>query len=174
MHDCKEVGLSFFESTKNCYKATVEINATPEQVFECFEKAEAWSTWAPPITKVEWTSPKPFGLGTTRTVSMLAGLVGDEVFIAWDYPKRMAFCFTACSKDLVESFAEDYEVTVLDNGKTQVVWTMAMAVKGAGSVMMPFFAPFMRMANQWMFGRFKKYVEAYAKQEASTQKEIGE
>ncbi|MCB1615924.1 MAG: SRPBCC family protein [Pseudomonadales bacterium] len=164
MYPCKEVDLSFFGQTKNCYKAVVEIDATPEQVFDCFEEADAWPAWAPPITHVEWTSPKPFGLGTTRTVSMVAGMVGDEVFIAWEYPKRMAFCFTACSRDMVESFAEDYQVTVLPNGKTQVIWTMAMTVKGAGSFTMPIFAPFMRMANQWMFNRFKKYVENYAKQ----------
>ena len=168
MYACKQVDTSFFDNTRNCYKAVVEISATPEQVFECFENAEAWSAWAPPITNVEWTSPKPFGLGTTRTVSMIAGMVGEEVFIAWDYPKRMAFCFTACSRDMVESFAEDYAVTPLPNGKTQVVWSMAMAVKGAGNFTMPLFAPFMRMGNQWMFNRFKKYVEAYAQQQAKS------
>lgn len=163
MHPCKTVNMSFFDEAKNCYKAVVEIDATPEQIFECFENADAWPAWAPPITHVEWTSPKPFGLGTTRTVSMIAGMVGDEVFIAWDYPKRMAFCFTGCSKDMVESFAEDYEVTPLENGKTRVVWTMAMAVKGSGNFTMPIFAPFMRMGNQWMFNRFKKYVENFAR-----------
>lgn len=164
MHKCKEVDMGYFNTAKNSYKAVVEIDATPEQVFECFEDAEAWSTWAPPITGVEWTSPKPFGLGTTRTVSMIAGLVGDEVFIAWDYPKRMAFCFTHSSQSLVESFGEDYQVTVLPNGKTEVIWTMAMTAKGFGNVSMALFGPFMRMANQWMFNRFKKHVEQYAQQ----------
>jgi uncharacterized protein YndB with AHSA1/START domain len=164
MHKCKEVDMSYFDTAKNSYKAIVEIAATPEQIFACFEDADAWPAWAPPITNVEWTSPKPFGLGTTRTVSMIAGLVGKEVFIAWDYPKRMAFCFTHSSQGLVESFGEDYVVTPLGNGKTQVVWTMAMTAKGFGNVTMGLFGPFMRMANQWMFNRFKKYVEQYAKQ----------
>ena len=159
MHKCIEVEMDYFTNAKNAYKAVVEIEATPEQVFACFEDADAWPAWAPPITKVEWTSPKPFGLGTTRTVSMIAGLVGEETFIAWDYPKRMAFCFTHSSQGLVESFAEDYQVTVLDNGKTQVIWTMAMTAKGFGNVTMRLFGPFMQLANQWMFNRFKKYVE---------------
>jgi uncharacterized protein YndB with AHSA1/START domain len=163
MHKCKEVDMSYFDTAKNCYKAVVEVDATPEQVFECFEKAEAWPAWAMPITNVEWTSPKPFGLGTTRTVSMIAGLVGDEVFIAWDYPKRMAFCFTHSSQSLVESFAEDYQVSVLPNGKTQVIWTMAMTAKGFGNVTMALFGPMMRMANQYMFNQFKKYVDNYVK-----------
>ncbi|CAA0125190.1 putative protein [BD1-7 clade bacterium] len=160
MHKCIEVDMSYFETAKNRYQAVVEVDATPEQVFACFEDAEAWPKWAPPITNVEWTSPKPFGLGTTRTVSMIAGLVGDEVFIDWDYPKRMAFCFTHSSQSLVESFGEDYVVTPLPNGKTQVVWTMAMTAKGFGNVTMTLFGPFMRMGNQWMFNRFKKHLEA--------------
>lgn len=166
MFDCKVVDLSYLETAKNRFKAEVEIDATPEQIFESFENADDWPRWAPPIQKVEWTSPKPFSLGTTRTVSMSGGMVGDEVFIAWEYPKRMAFCFTACSKSMTESFAEDYIVTPLANGKTQVTWTMAMDVKGAGRVTLPLFAPIMKFANQWMLGRFKKLVEANAKQAA--------
>ena len=159
MHKCTEVDMGYFDSAKNCYKAVIEVDATPEQVFACFENANAWTVWAPPITHVEWTSPKPFKLGTTRTVSMIAGLVGKETFIAWDYPQRMAFCFTHSSQGLIESFAEDYQLRVLDNGKTEVIWTMAMTAKGFGNVTMGLFSPFMRMGNQWMFNRFKKLVE---------------
>ncbi|WP_372809797.1 SRPBCC family protein [Litorivivens sp.] len=162
MFECTAVDLTFLETARNCYKASVDINATPEQIFESFEDAEDWTRWAPPIQKVEWTSPKPFGLGTTRTVSMSGGMVGDEVFIAWDYPKRMAFCFTACSKPMTESFAEDYVVTPLDNGMTRVEWTMAMEVKGAGRITLPLFSPFMKIGVKWMLKRFKKLVEAKA------------
>ncbi|MBB3047976.1 uncharacterized protein YndB with AHSA1/START domain [Litorivivens lipolytica] len=159
MFDCKVVDLTFLETARNRFQAEVEIDATPEQIFESFENADDWTRWAPPIQKVEWTSPKPFGLGTTRTVSMSGGMVGDEVFIAWDYPKRMAFCFTACSKSMTESFAEDYIVTPLDNGKTRVQWTMAMEAKGIGNVTMPLFSPLMGLGLKWMLKRFKKLVE---------------
>jgi hypothetical protein len=137
----------------------VEIAASPEQIFASFENAVDWTIWAPPIQHVEWTSPKPFGLGTTRRVSMSGGLVGDEVFIAWNYPHRMAFCFTHASQSLIESFAEDYQLTVLPNGNTQVVWTMCMTPKGIGKFTMFLFSPFMAFGNQWMFNRFKKHVE---------------
>lgn len=166
MYECKIVDLTFLESARNRYKAEVEIEATPEQIFESFENADDWPRWATPIQNVEWTSPKPFGIGTTRTVSMSGGMIGDEVFIAWDYPKRMAFCFTACSKSMTESFAEDYVVTPLGNGKTRVTWIMAMEVRGVGRVTLPIFSPIMKIANQWMLGRFKKLVEANVKQAA--------
>lgn len=163
MHPCTRVTVDYFNTAKKSFTSIVEIDATPEQIFASFENADDWPEWAPPITKVEWTSPKPFGVGTTRKVTM-TGMVGDEVFIAWDYPKQMAFCFTHSSESLVESFAEEYVVTPLDNGKSRVVWRMAMTPNGIGKFTMAIFGPFMGLANQWMLGRFKKYIEnRYAK-----------
>lgn len=153
------VDNSYLDKAPHCYVAVVEVDATPEQVFACFEDEHSWPVWALPITQVEWTSPKPYGLGTTRRVSMMGGLVADEVFIGWDYPKHMAFCFTESSQGLIESFAEDYQVSVLDNGKTRVQWTMAMTPKGFGKFSMAVSRPFMRISLQWMLNRFKKHVE---------------
>ena len=158
MYPCTQVSTDYFSDVKKAFVSTIEVDATPEQIFASFEDADDWPKWAPPITHVEWTSPKPFGIGTTRRVTMI-GMVGDEVFIAWDYPKNMAFCFTHSSQALVQSFAEDYKVTPLPNGKTEVVWTMAMTPKGIGVYTMALFGPFMGLCNQWMFNRFKKHIE---------------
>lgn len=163
MHECHVVDMDYFQQAPHCYQAVVEVDASPEQVFASFEDASAWPEWALPITHVEWTTAKPFNLGTTRRVSMMGGLVGDEVFIAWDYPKRMAFCFTSSSQKLVTSFAEDYLVEALPNGKTRVQWTMAMTPHGFGKFTMALSRPFMRPSLQWMFNRFKKHVEARSK-----------
>lgn len=159
MHECKQVGMEYFDNAPSRFVASVEIKATAEQIFEAFEDAEAWPTWAMPITNVEWTSPKPFDIGTTRTVSMIGKLVGDEVFIDWDYPKHMAFCFTHCSQSLIESFAESWRVEVLDGGLCKVTWTMGMTPKGFGKLTMGMSKPFMQPANQWMLGKFKQYCE---------------
>ena len=158
MHECELVDANYAKNAPVSAVAVVEVNASAEQVFEAFEDAEAWPAWAPPITDVEWTSAKPYGLGTTRTVTMV-GMVGDETFIAWDYPKHMAFCFTHCSEKLVKSFAEDYVVTELANGKTRVEWTMGMTPQGIGKLTMFLFKPFMGLCNQWMFNRFKRYCD---------------
>lgn len=162
MHDCRIVGMETFEQAPHIYTAVVEVEATPEQVFESFEDAAAWPEWAMPIKHVEWTSPKPFGLGTTRRVTMI-GMMGDEVFIAWDYPKRMAFCFTHSSQKLVETFAEDYQVEALANGKTRVQWTMAMTPQGFGKFSMALSKPIMGWSLQWMLKGFKKHIEARVK-----------
>lgn len=159
MYKCNEVSVDFLKTAPRVFCAVVEVAATPEQIFASFEEASDWPKWAPPIQRVEWTSPRPFGLGTTRRVWMSGNLVADEVFIAWDYPKHMAFCFSHCSQSLIDTFVEDYRLTVLPNGKTQVVWTMCMSPKGLGKFTMALSAPFMQWANQWMLGRFRRHVE---------------
>ena len=55
--------------------------------------AESWPHWATVITNVAWTSPEPRGVGTTRTVNMRGGIVGDEEFLAWEPFSHMAFRF---------------------------------------------------------------------------------
>lgn len=159
--ECTRVGLEFLEQTSNVFKAEEIVKATPEQIFEVFEDAHAWTVWAMPIQKVEWTSPKPFGVGTTRTVSMMGGMEGYEEFIAWEPGKRMAFTFVGSNKDATEKFLEDYRVTDLGDGSCRVEWYMAMDTKGFSRHMMWMTRPVMRMANRHMFRQFRKYTEAY-------------
>lgn len=165
--ECTKVGIDFLEQTDNVFKAEEIIRATPEQIFEVFEDAHAWTVWAMPIQKVEWTSPKPFGVGTTRTVSMMGGLAGYEEFVAWERGKRMAFTFVGCSEDAVESFLEDYRITDLGDGTCRAEWYMAMETRGFSAKMMWLTRPLMRAANRWMFRRFRTYAETYAAQAAT-------
>ncbi len=160
MFDCTLVDNTYFSTAPYCFTATVTINASAADVFDAFEDENSWPEWAMPIQSVDWTSPKPFGVGTTRRVAMSGGLVGDEVFIDWDYPKRMAFCFTHSSQSLIESFAEGYDVKDLGDGQVEVTWTMGMTPKGLGKLTMFLFKPFMGIGLKWMFGSFKKHVEA--------------
>lgn len=99
MHECQLVDMAYFDCAPHSYRAAVEIAASAEQIFSCFEDEHSWPAWAMPIKKVDWTCAKPYAIGSTRRVAMMGGLIGDEVFIAWDYPKRMAFCFTHSSQN---------------------------------------------------------------------------
>lgn len=161
--ECTKVGLDFLEQTKNVCKAEEIVRATPEQIFEVFEDAHAWTQWAMPIRNVEWTSPRPFGVGTTRTVSMMGGMDGYEEFIAWEPGKRMAFTFIGSNKAATEKFLEDYRVTDLGNGSCRVEWYMAMEPRGFSRNVMWLTRPMMRLANKRMFRKFKAYAENYAK-----------
>ncbi|WP_223162627.1 SRPBCC family protein [Nocardioides antri] len=106
MHPCQLVDAGFVDAARHRYSNSVDLAITPEQLFEVLEDADAWPRWAKVITKVTWTSPPPRGVGTTRVVDMRGGLVGDEEFLLWEPPTRMAFRFNASSEKTVQAFAE--------------------------------------------------------------------
>lgn len=165
--DCTKVGVEFLNETKNVFIAREIVRATPQQVFDVFEDAHSWTVWAMPILKVEWTSPQPYGVGTTRSVYMMGDMVGHEEFVAWERGVRMAFSFVGCSKDATEKFLEDYRVTDLGDGTCRVQWYMAMEPKGFSRHIMFLIRPLMLLANRAMFRKFRKFVDAYAAGELS-------
>jgi hypothetical protein len=81
------------------------------------------------ITKVTWTSPQPHGIGTTRTVDMRGGIVGDEEFLAWKPFSHMAFRFNEASTGSIAAFGEDYRIVPTATG-CNLTWVMAMKPKG--------------------------------------------
>ena len=158
MQDCQRVDLSYFESAPVRITSEVTIAATADSVFDSFEDAADWPKWASAITRVEWTSPKPYGIGTTRTVYMVGGLIGEEEFIDWERGRRMAFRFTRANMPAA-AFAEHYTVTDAGPGRVTVRWVMAMTPSGPGRITMPLFLPLLRVGCQWMLGRFGRLVE---------------
>jgi uncharacterized protein YndB with AHSA1/START domain len=121
---CRTVDSNFLESAPLRFVNEVEINASPEQVFKVFEDGESWPKWFKDIIKVEWTSPKPFGVGTTRTVTLKTMTVYEQ-FIAWDPAKRFTFYFTATSVPLFHAFCEDYRLEPIGKGKTKFTYIVA-------------------------------------------------
>ncbi len=80
---------------------------------------QAWTEWLP-ITKVTWTSPKPFGVGTTRTVEVGPQVI-EETFFAWDEGSRMAFRFERSTLP-ISAAVEDYRVIPTAEG-CELRWT---------------------------------------------------
>ncbi len=61
--------------------------------------------------RLRWTSPRPFGVGTTRQAKMMGGaMTADERFFIWEEGRRQAFYFTQLNVAIFTSFAEDYVV----------------------------------------------------------------
>ena len=93
IHQRERVGLDFIAGAPFRFVSTVDLTITPEQVFEVLDDAGSWPHWATVITKVTWTSPQPHGVGTTRTVDMRGGIVGDVGVLplaSWGYPRPLA------------------------------------------------------------------------------------
>lgn len=132
MYECERVDLSFIDAAPYRFVSTVELAITPQQVFEVLADASSWPQWASVITKVTWTSPEPRGAGTTRTVRMRGGIVGEEEFLAWEPFAHMAFRFNRASTNSIAAFAEDYRVVATPAG-AHLTWVMAMKPAGAAA-----------------------------------------
>lgn len=156
------VGLDYLDCAPNRITTTVDINATAEQVFSAMQEADTWVESIEAMTRLDWTSSKPFGLGTTRSVylNMPNGEVrADEVFIAWEENKQMAFYFSHTNKKMFKAVIEDYRIEDLANGKSRLHWDFAY--QGAG-IFRPIFA-LMRSGlakdNQKALESMKAYIE---------------
>jgi len=167
-HTCDRVDDSYVDTAPVRLVNTVEIKATPEQIWAALEDASAWPRWANVIRHVEWTTPEPRGVGTTRTVTMLGGLIGYEEFIAWEPYRRMAFRFNEATTSGVRAFAERYVLEPVTPAVTRVPWTMAMAPKGPSRVIVPMTQPVMRRAFGRMLKRFKILVESSSDDQGRT------
>jgi carbon monoxide dehydrogenase subunit G len=164
MHLCERVDLAFIGSAPFRFVSTVDLAITPEQVFEVLADAESWPHWASVITNVTWTSPEPRGVGTTRTVTMRGGIVGDEEFLAWEPFSHMAFRFNEASTGSIAAFAEDYRLVPTEGG-SHLTWVMAMKPNGlAARLGMSLGRPVMG----WMFQRFLHNLRRYTDERFGT------
>ena len=156
-YQCERVELDFIENAPFRFVSTVELAITPEQLFEVLSDETSWPHWATVITNVEWTSPEPRGVGTTRTVTMRGHIVGDEEFLAWEPFSHMAFRFNTSTSNAISAFAEDYRVVETAEG-SHLTWVMAMKPSGlAGRLGMTVAQPVMA----WLFQRFLHNLRRY-------------
>ncbi|MDV3124897.1 SRPBCC family protein [Mycobacterium sp. 21AC1] len=163
-YECERVDLDFITHAPFRFVSTVDLAITPEQLFEVLADETSWPHWATVITKVEWTSPEPRGIGTTRTVSMRGNIVGDEEFLAWEPFSHMAFRFNTSTSDAISAFAEDYRVVPTVDG-CHLTWVMAMKPSGiAGRIGMTLGQPVMA----WLFQRFLHNLRRYTDAQYAT------
>ncbi|WP_232676061.1 SRPBCC family protein [Nocardioides sp. R-C-SC26] len=149
MYPCERVELDWLDRAPARFSNTVSLAITPAQAWEVLERADTWPRWASVITDVEYTSPQPFGVGTTRVVTMRGGIIGDEEFLAWDPGAHMAFRFNSSSVKQLGAFLEDYRIVATPSG-CDLTWSLGQSLSGASKVMLPVSRPI----TDLMFRRF--------------------
>ncbi|MGA8257518.1 MAG: SRPBCC family protein [Nocardioides sp.] len=149
LHPCRRVELDYLHEAPVRFSNTVAIALSPDELFGVLARADTWPRWASVITNVEYTSPEPFGVGTTRVVTMRGGLVGDEEFLAWEPGKHLAFRFNAASTKAVGAFLEDYTIRPTATG-CELTWALAQELAGPSKV----FSPLTKPVTNVMFRRF--------------------
>lgn len=121
MRDLRPVDASYATTGPNQVTLVQPIATPSEVLFWLLSDGPTWKEWLG--IDVEWTSPKPFGVGTTRTVTG-SGQTIDETFLVWEEGRRMAFRFDRTTLPVV-AFAEDYEIRSTGAGTCELRWRYA-------------------------------------------------
>lgn len=162
MRATRLVEVAHIPAAPACFTNSIDLAITPEQLFEVLADAEAWPHWATAITKVTWTSPGAaegdIAVGATRTVEMQGGIVGEEVFLDWDPPRTMAFCFTRTNAPGMAAFGEHYVVVPTAEG-CRLTWTLSMWPTGAQRWILKLFAPVLDITFSSFLKKLRRYTD---------------
>ena len=126
------------------------FDTAPVRLSEAFDiprpAAQVWTdltsdrplAWCRLLQSVTWTSPRPFGVGTTRTVRSLRGAsVIKEHFFRWEEGRRKSFFVLEESFPLFRRFAEDYLVEPTSETSCRFTWTIAYEPRPAARIANP-------------------------------------
>jgi hypothetical protein len=155
---CGASDASLFTTAPVVMSFQQDLCVSPDQLFDVFEDPGSWPKWAHGIGKVVWTSPKPFGVGTTRTVHFWGGMEVYEDFIGWERGKEMSFVFYGTTQDVFERFGENYRVEPMEGG-CRLTWTVAIDPNAGFARVMPLVKPLLRLnlgSYMWRLGRYCK------------------
>jgi Polyketide cyclase / dehydrase and lipid transport len=122
---CQPVDEQFFDHAPVVLRESFDVPRPAEEVWAELV-AEQPLSWCRILDGVAWTSPRPFGVGTTRTVRSLRGAnVLHERFFRWEEGRRKSFHAERASAPLFRRFAEDYLVEPTGDSAARMTWTIA-------------------------------------------------
>jgi polyketide cyclase/dehydrase/lipid transport protein len=146
----------FLSSAPHVFRYEKRFAAPPEKVWESLTSDESLAAWGPTVKEVNWTSPRPFGVGTTREVVAPGGARVRERYFRWDEGHSHSFAVYESSLPLFRRFAEDYVVEPV-GADTLFTWTVAIEPKGAFAIPFRLVAPAVKAG----FGRLPSGGQRY-------------
>lgn len=138
-----------FDTAPHVFRYEMRYDASPEVVWTSLACDHSLADWGPSVQEVKWSSPRPFGVGTTREVALTLGLARvREQFFRWDEGRGYSFYVYEANAPLFRRFVEDYAVTP-DGSGTRFSWTVAIEPRHALRLPFQLLAPALRAG----FGR---------------------
>ncbi len=135
---------TFFDAAPKRYVDTMDIPLPAQQVWAELT-ADGALGFCRMLTGATWTSARPFGVGTTRTMGVIFGaLVIHERFFRWEEGRRKSFYVYEASLPLFRRLAEDYLVEETSSTSCRFTWTIAAEPSPAGRPGAPVNALLMR------------------------------
>jgi hypothetical protein len=150
----------FFTSAPHVFRYSRRFAAPPEKVWASLACKESIGAWSATVASLNWLSPEPFGVGSTREVALAPGLARvRERFFRWDEGHGYSFAVYESNLPAFKRFAEDYEVEPdgSDGNATRFTWTVALEPKSALTLPFKPLAPVLKLA----FGRMATDGEKY-------------
>ena len=146
----------FLKSAPHVFVYQKRFAAPPAEVWQSLTSDESIAAWTPIIKQVTWTSPRPFGVGTTREVAAPVGPRMRERYFFWDEGRRHSFAVYESTAQIFTRFAEDYLVEP-DGNDTLFTWTLAIEPRSALTLPIKALAPVIKAA----FGRMPSDGQRY-------------
>jgi len=116
--------LAFAERAPVVVRAEVSVPASPAAVWPAFADAAAWLGWFTGMQDAHYTSPAPYGVGSTRSVRVM-GLEADETILAFDPGKRFAFRVDSANLPMLRALVEVVTLEP-DGANTRIVYRQAL------------------------------------------------
>jgi hypothetical protein len=117
---------AFFDTAPFRLSETFDIPRPAAQVWQDLTTENPLS-WCKLLRDISWTSPRPFGVGTTRTARTIGnGSVLDERYFRWEEGRRQSFYVVEANLPLFRSLAEDYLVEPNSESACRFTWTIAI------------------------------------------------
>src|SRR5436305_7222906 len=122
---------NFLNSAPHRMADTMEISRPADAVWTDLTSDETLS-WCRMLAGVTWTSPRPFGPGTTRLVRAPGGMLAlREIYFRWEDGRRKSFYVAEATAPLFRTFVEDYLVEEISPSSCRFTWTVAFEASPA-------------------------------------------
>jgi hypothetical protein len=131
------VDATFFETAPVRLSETFQVARPAAEVWAELT-ADSPLGWCRILDEMRWTSPRPFGVGTTRYVRSMKGASAlREYFFRWDEGRRKSFYVVQANAPLFRHFAEDYLVEPVLESSCAFTWTVTCELKPAARITAP-------------------------------------
>jgi hypothetical protein len=155
-HPIRAVGDTIFETAPLVIPVTVELDASPAQVWEALGSDEMWS-WFPPLDRLRWLSGRPLGEGAVRTIRVARLFTLEEHFYRWEDGRRATFHVVGVTRPVLRALAEDFVLEPTAGGGTRLTWTFALDPKlPVPRLVAKLLGPLLKAGNRFALGGIRK------------------
>jgi uncharacterized protein YndB with AHSA1/START domain len=124
-HPLLDSGDDFLASAPFRYVNTVDLPVPPDRTWAALTADDTLVTWTPLVSRLRWTTPRPFNVGTTREITLLRFVTARERYYRWDEGRRKTFTGLQLTVPGLRRLAEDYVVEPRPGG-SRLTWTLAL------------------------------------------------